>query len=136
MTRCFILLCCFLLAACSPQYDYFYYMTHPDALREAVIHCLEDNHASTESECQMVNKAQKDFEEYVNEEHTDPQAFGKKIMVEENQMMSLQEDLLRLKAAQPVDRVKFHLTKQADHEQQQKVAILLSIVAVTSWSGL
>ena len=130
------LLLALLLTGCHDQHNYQYYMTHPQALAKAVMHCVALPNSANEPMCLIVSQAQNDFEQYVSEEQLHPQAFGKKIMEAEDQMVKLQQDYLTMRASNHFDQVKLNLMKHAYHEQSQKVKILWTTVAVTSWGTL
>lgn len=96
--------CILLLAGCDQKSDdYSYLMTHPKFLKNEVMRCQDDD---TLPECGEINRAGRDFFSLVSQRRDDPEVFAKKIMAAEEEPVSA--------------------------EQQQKVKVLLAVVAITS----
>jgi hypothetical protein len=121
------------LVGCKPHHSYSYLMTHPKVLQREVARCLSIPNGTMDSDCEMVSHAHNDFESEIADERSDQQAYGKKILAAELQLVVLGNDIKAIRAKSNLDLVKLKLAKRAYREQSAKVRIMLNVVAVTNW---
>jgi hypothetical protein len=109
------------LTGCKPApqtYDEF--MTHPDELSKAMMHCRMDNF--TGNNCQTIQRAAGEFSIMVNSRAINPIGFGKKILAAEDTLANQQVQYEKT----PTPAVK----KSLDAAQLQ-VDMLLAVLKAT-----
>lgn len=76
----FAILLLLMLSACEQRkYTYAYLMQHPTVLKRAVAACKPESTAQTE-QCEIVLYAAAQFTSLLNEQQSDPQAFGERLL--------------------------------------------------------
>jgi len=117
-----------LLCGCDkPPLTYVYLMSHPKILINHFDRCktLE----SADFDCDMVRQAASDFAELVKARMLHPEAFGKKILLAEQQLAESKVTVEQMKG----QGTKEITAKRAYQAQLEKVHTLLAVVSVTSF---
>lgn len=104
-----------LLSSCSESLSYDMYMQHPDRLKKALASCesLSSSSKNQTLECDVVYSATRDFAHLLIEQQQDPQAFGKRILV----------------AQEEIDHLK---NKAAYQAKALEIAIMLAVIRESS----
>lgn len=113
------------LAGCHRSLDYAYLTSHPSALQSAFKQCEETEFA--EPDCLVVRQAMIDFVNLVNENQKNQEAFGKKILEAEYEMVNAKIELHRLKGMGS----QFAEAKKVYQAKREKVNMLLAVVAAS-----
>lgn len=121
------------LTSCQPEnktYDYF--MQHPDIVQSTLAEC-DTNSSET---CETARRAEHDFQALMNDRDTDPERFGEKILLAENDLVQKRLDLEHAKAAaENAHSGSADLNKTVEtltdeyHSQLENVNTLLAVVA-------
>lgn len=84
----FLMLSCLFLTSCNNTLTYDYLVMHPAELQTAYSSCQIDDTSS----CVVIKQAAHDIGELIYEQTSDPEQFGKKIMVLQEQLQVMQKN--------------------------------------------
>ena len=118
----------FLLNGCDHQYvNYDYLITHPKVLERAFSRCQNQN---TET-CQIVQIAMRDFVSLVDERNEDPEQFGQKIIMIQQELVRLSDRLKEaVKEKQQPDKIS-EIQNQYN-EEQKKLSQFYAVISLSS----
>lgn len=132
------LVICLTLTGCNETYSKQYLLTHPSLLEQAVKQCEKQMNRSAFN-CRQVMEAKKVFIDYLRTQELEPIRYGRYILHAQMELVSMQERLNELEqqlaqAKQDPDQIQQKLTsiKQAYHEKQDELAMMLAVIGVDS----
>lgn len=79
---CFLMLSCLFLISCNNTLTYDYFVMHPLELQTAYSDCQINDNPS----CVMIKQAAHDVGELIYEQTSEPELFGRKVMVLQQQL--------------------------------------------------
>lgn len=131
----FLLSMTLLLFACHEEtssYDYF--MQHPDAVEKVLADC----EANTSEDCETARRAEQDFLALTNDRDQDPQKFGEKIILAENDLVAKKISLNQLQATLKKNPDNNSLAEQVNNAKAAFLAqdaIVKTLLAVVAAGG-
>ena len=135
------------LLGCDEKHTYPYYMKHLDVLKKAMVECESQNEKSKQQalQCEMVMYAAGNIVSLINEQQSDPELFGQRVLTAqiENQQLKLniveiENKLNNLKRKQAssseISSVQKELLKlkQASAKKSEEVKTLLAVLGLGS----
>lgn len=121
-----ILLISLLLASCKQEMTYEYLMLHPHVLEKEFAGCRRID----STECDVVDRAAKDFNRFVDEQTNDPELFGQRIMQAQREVTRLLIEYEKTNQTQDVNKIK--IAKQTYQDQLQNLRVLYAVAALRS----
>lgn len=125
---------CFLCACHEDSSSYDYFMQHPLAVEKVLASCESNN----SKDCETARRAEQDFLTLTNDRDQDPQKFGEKIILAENDLVAKKIALDRIKATlkkNPGDKSLSEQAKQAEAAFLAQDAIVKTLLAVVAAGG-
>lgn len=122
------------LTSCQPEnksYDYF--MQHPDVVQSTLSECESQN----SEVCDTARRAERDFQALTNDRDMNPEKFGEKILLAENDLAQKKLDLQHAKAELNKSPANADLKKTIDtltesyRAQLENVNTLLAVVSAS-----
>ncbi len=108
----FITLCCLFLASCNDTSSYDYLILHPDKLEQAYSACQTKDDPA----CKAIKQAAHDMAELMYYQASDPEKFGKSVILLQQQMQAMEQHN--------------EMNSQAYREQLEKLQMMYAILAM------
>lgn len=135
----------FLLISCNNSFSHEYLLEHPDVLQKELTRCQESGEYT--SYCDGVKQAGQEFMALVSARGNDPELFGRQILQAQSELADEKEKLEQLRQEQeqmkgsPATELqdmqkKLDLVKTTYQAKEQKVKVLLAVVAATTSNEL
>lgn len=134
----FILLI-FTLIGCQQSFSREYLLQNPDQLQKEFNRCRDNNENSVF--CDKVIQTAEEFTKLLNQQHSNPEQFGKQILQMQQQLAKNQADLkkaqqdLALSPESKEAKEKLKLAEEAYKAQLDSVKIYLAVVSEATTPG-
>lgn len=138
---------CALLSACETKHTYYYYMQHPDVLKNDLLQCSNESDKSAEraAQCEIVDYAAEKMEALLTEEQANPELFGMRILNAQTAYANMDKQLVianqaleKLQSGHASDtqlraaRDDLYKAKKAYEDQGEEIKVLLAVVGMGS----
>lgn len=120
----FLFLICFILLGCKEDTTTNYWMTHPVLLQKALQTC----YLTSTPSCDSIIQAAEDFQALMEEQLSEPESFGKRIMLAQENSVRLLKEYEKVKRTDDSDKIK--MAWLAYHHQWETLQILYAVVGL------